>query len=498
MRLLRVRPRELRLLGLLLCGGSVLWAADPRPGWRSEDPWEAGSALASAAGPLSADVEKALQEALLNGTEAQRLSAAVALLRAGEGAGADRRETLWCRALADTQAAVRWQAAVALGRLSALENTTREALRTHLSDTAADVRWAAWWALHTHGAAVTPRPETAAVLQQGLQQTLPALQTEKKVPGVSAVLWENGAVAATVVSGVKRQGEREPVTADTVFEACSMSKPVLAHLALKLVEAGRLELDTPLLLEGETVWIAPQREWLSEITVRHLLAHTSGLPNWRPGGEERPGALAVSHGPGTAFRYSGEGIYFLQRVVERVTGRSLADYAEETLFRPLGMTRTRWVWCDQWAGESASGHDEEGQPLPVERYRQANAAYSLYTTATDYARVMALALGGEGPPALRLAGPLQEEMRRAQVEAVGREVGPRRGARLGLSVYRCLGWMREETVAGPLFWHGGANRTGFRCVAQYDPASGRGVVILTNGLRGDEVWADVLQQLGDW
>ena len=100
-----------------------------------------------------------------------------------------------------------------------------------------------------------------------------------------------------------------------VMRAASLVKPVVAHLALELVD----DLDER--VQGE-------------ITVRHILTHTTGLPNWRPDG--RP--LQALRPPGQRWGYSGEGFVMLQQHLERRTGEPITTLADRLVFRVLGMT----------------------------------------------------------------------------------------------------------------------------------------------------------------
>ena len=126
------------------------------------------------------------------------------------------------------------------------------------------------------------------------------------------------------------------------------------------------------------------------ITARMVLSHGTGLPNW--GGE----TLAVGFEPGTAYGYSGEGFLYLQKVVERVTGRSLDELARQEVFEPLGMTRSGYVWHDRFAGHAAYARDWLWNVATVNHYTdgEANAAASLLTTAPDYARFVAAVMTG--------------------------------------------------------------------------------------------------------
>jgi CubicO group peptidase (beta-lactamase class C family) len=102
------------------------------------------------------------------------------------------------------------------------------------------------------------------------------------------------------------------------FHAASLVKPVVGHLALTVVP----DLDEPL--------------W-SGISTRHILSHTTGLPNWRPPGAD----LTPIRPPGQQWGYSGEGFLLLQHAIERLTGQSIAQLARELVFVPLGMSNSR-------------------------------------------------------------------------------------------------------------------------------------------------------------
>lgn len=495
--LAEIAPSSLwRWVGFLVLISQNLFAGAGLKLWQSADPHVAGEAILDLGQPLDNATRTELIAALTKGADHERKSAAVALLRAAPQG--DDVVVAWIQALSDPQTSVRWHAALALGRLAQPSPAALAALRHAADDNQETVRWAAAWSLRQQRAPLELHPKAASDLNVALASQLPPLLKKFSVPGVSVALWEGGRVVGQIASGVRVKGETVPIDADTVFEACSMTKPVLAHLALLLVQEGQLSLDEPLSLDGETVWIAPREEWLHQITVRRLLLHTTGLPNWRPGGEERPGALALAFEPGTRFSYSGEGYYFLQRVIERKLGRSLEEIAGEKIFRPLGLKRTSFVWRDAFSRNAAGGHGAEGQPLQREYYIRPNAGYSLYTTPSEYAQILALALGGEGPVEARLTAELQQEQRRPQILAAGREPEVRQGLRSGVSSWRCLGWVCDETLLDPVYYHSGANSTGFRCYSQYDPVSGRGLVIMTNSTQGAEVWMAILRAVGDW
>jgi CubicO group peptidase (beta-lactamase class C family) len=129
------------------------------------------------------------------------------------------------------------------------------------------------------------------------------------------------------------------ITEDTLFEIASSTKPFTACAVLKLAEAGKLSLDDPI---GKHLPGVPDDK--QAITIRHLLAHTSGMPRAAGGGGDDPAAAAKAYlsapaarKPGEAFEYWNGGYALLAALVERASGRSFMDYCRENLFRPAGL-----------------------------------------------------------------------------------------------------------------------------------------------------------------
>ena len=340
-------------------------------------------------------------------------------------------------------------------------------------------------------------------------QLLPERMAQLGVPGAQAVLLREGRPAWSVALG--RRGpaasgdDGAPVQADTVFEAASMSKPLFAYLVLLQVQAGRLALDQPVmaLMPGEV--FDPPQDWQRLITPRMLLAHTSGLPNWRPGDSgpsERDGPLELLFRPGLRYEYSGEGYFYLQRLLEHLSGLPLQALAEQQLFKPLGMPGSSFVLTPSVRARRARGHDEANQPLPPSEYRHANAAYTLFTTAGDYARFVAEMLrattaDGTGPAPLLRDPALRAELLAHQVAATTRQPIARPGTARGQSVFWGLGWGIDTSAQGDIAYHSGTNRTGFRCYSQFCPARGSGLVLMSNSLMGDRLWRQLVGVMGD-
>jgi CubicO group peptidase (beta-lactamase class C family) len=99
---------------------------------------------------------------------------------------------------------------------------------------------------------------------------------------------------------------------------------------------------------------------------------------------------------------------------------------------------------------------------------------------------------------LLLSRAAAQEMLRHQVAVGAREPIERPGAAQGQAVYWGLGWSINSTGLGDIAHHSGANSTGFRSFSQFSPSRGSGLVILTNGAQGDELWRRVVAAIGDF
>lgn len=99
----------------------------------------------------------------------------------------------------------------------------------------------------------------------------------RRVPGCAVAVIADGEVAWSAGYGLVGNGADEVVATDTIFQACSISKPIAALMALRLVQAGRLNLDEDVNAYLRDWRIASNDDWQPRVTLRHLLSHTGGL-----------------------------------------------------------------------------------------------------------------------------------------------------------------------------------------------------------------------------
>ena len=334
--------------------------------------------------------------------------------------------------------------------------------------------------------------------------TLTALLDVTAVPGFAAGVLRDGKLAWERYQGVVEAGTRRSVSADTLFPAASLGKPVFAYAALRLAEQGRLDLDRP--LKSYVPDHAPADPRGDGITARHVLSHSSGLRNWRNTADQ---PLVPDFDPGTRFQYSGEGFYYLQRAVEKIAGCAIQAFMEEALFHPFDMPSSTYAWrpdtderlvyghsrgvvgrgsrdfsvrllayaAEQHRPMSAFTHDDivaamrVVQPAPpaLPNFIPTNVAGSLMTTVHDYANFLGRILSPRAGPA-ELSTAARNQMLAPQV-------------RLNHALAWGLGWGLETMSGREYLWHWGDNGNIKNFVLAHVP-SRSAVIVFTNSAQG--------------
>ncbi|HMM42922.1 MAG TPA: serine hydrolase, partial [Thermomicrobiales bacterium] len=314
-----------------------------------------------------------------------------------------------------------------------------------------------------------------------------ALMAAESVPGAAVAVVAGGEVVFERGYGLADLAAGRPVTPDTVFGIGSLGKSFTAVAIAQLVAEGRLAFNTSaveLLPELRLPEPFPTRE----ITVEHLLSHTSGLPvlpvlemslGWRTGDDPMEGyddlirylatmAERPAGHPGERFSYSNDSYALLGTIVERLSGMSYAEYLESRVFAPLGMTRSTLADPTSlgWEDVTSLYDYEVGQPA----YRPDWPASAIVapaglhrSTARDMARYLIAHLGGfPGVPE-----DLREELYRPRVW---------RDAESGYA----LGWGVFPTFRGELALAHSGGITGVSSHAILLPGRRAGVIALLN------------------
>ncbi|HEU0179811.1 MAG TPA: serine hydrolase [Blastocatellia bacterium] len=317
-----------------------------------------------------------------------------------------------------------------------------------------------------------------------LEQSIPQLMKEGDVPGLSIGLLRDGELVWRHGFGVKNTKTNDPVTDETVFEAASLSKPVFAYAVLKLVDAGKFDLDKPLNQYLPGNYDIGEDPRLGQITARRVLSHTTGFPNWRPQG----GALKIHFTPGDRFSYSGEGFVYLSKVIERVTGEKFNDFMKRMVFDPLGMSSSSYVWQESYETLKTFRHNSVGEVTGRNKPSQPNAAASLNTTAQDFGRFVSAILKGEGLKKETLKQMLTPQIK---VSESGTNNTARSPEKLSPTISWGLGWGLQTTGDGVSFWHWGDNGDCKAYIVAFERQK-LGVVIFANSVTGLSIAREIV------
>jgi CubicO group peptidase (beta-lactamase class C family) len=179
-----------------------------------------------------------------------------------------------------------------------------------------------------------------------LEARMSAAASAGEAPGISIAVAREGRAAVLCAGRTGHEANASPVDPQTVFLVASVTKPVVATAAMVLVERGQLALDQPV------VEILPEfgENGKGGVKIRHLLTHTSGLPDMLPENQQlreqhaplsefvrRVCGLPLDFSPGTRIQYQSMGSATLGAIIERLDGRPLPQFLKEEFFVPLGM-----------------------------------------------------------------------------------------------------------------------------------------------------------------
>ncbi len=337
--------------------------------------------------------------------------------------------------------------------------------------------------------AILVKGEPAPVL------TLADRMTALHVPGVSIAFFENGRIVWTRAYGRADVERGTQVTPDTLFQAGSISKPLAAMAALRLVQDGRLDLDQDVntRLKGWQVPAGPMTA-TEKVTLRRLLSHTAGLsvhgfvgynrtapratlPQVLSGQKPANSPAVVSiHVPGAQFDYSGGGYTAAQLLMEETTGQPFAAILKATVLDPAGLKASTYEQPlpEALQGRATLGYRASGKPvLGGWNVYPEQAAAGLWTTPSDIAR-FAIELQNEAAGTSHNV--LSPDMARTMLT-------PGKGAwGLGLNVM---------TDGAARFGHGGANE-GFRNdFVAFTGGTRQGVAIMTNSDSGSSLISEI-------
>ncbi len=321
-------------------------------------------------------------------------------------------------------------------------------------------------------------PVRTLIKEKMKKEGLPSLAVAVAQDG--KVIWEEAWGAANVEKQI-------PATPRTMYSLASTTKPITATAVMILVERGLVDLDKPANLylgEGKLTGYDPDAA-----TVRRLLTHTAGLPlHWnlifadeaykRPDMDEtiRRYGILVSP-PGEAFSYSNLGYGVLERIIERVSHKSFADFLGSEVFAPLGMTRSAVLLGPGSEADVAQRYTQRQEPFPFFDFDHRGAS-AVYASAHDLVRFGLFHLGSRLPDQKQIlsekAVALMQQERNAQAPA-------------GIAG---LGWSSYANSGVRFVSHsGGMLGVGARLTLL--PEKNTACAVLTNastGMQGTDLW----------
>lgn len=299
----------------------------------------------------------------------------------------------------------------------------------------------------------------------------------QQVPGMTVSILCKGAIIYSNSFGVQN-ADGKPVNAGTLFEAASLTKTLFGVLALRLAEAGVLELDRPIMEQlADEPWSQDPR--FLRITPRQCLCHSSGLPNW----QARP--MDMKFDPGTGYSYSGEGYFLLQRLIEQLCTADLNTLLHRYFLGPLKMGGATALWTPETGEAFSAGFGADGAVVKIRDHRRTtgnapepNAAWSLYSNALEMAKFLRFMIRENGGLAPEMAAQMWSPQNQATAQ-----------------IPWGLGWGLCKKDPGVL-WHWGDN-DGFKSLSLWDRNTGDGLSVFTNSDRGAALWSALGRVLTD-
>ncbi|UCF40697.1 MAG: beta-lactamase family protein [Gemmatimonadota bacterium] len=321
-----------------------------------------------------------------------------------------------------------------------------------------------------------------------------------RVPGLSLAVINDFQLDYVEVHGVVSGSTREPVTAETRFQAASLSKSVSAVGVVRLAQEGVISLNTDV-NDYLTSWQIPDNEFQSteKVTLRRLLSHTAGMTvhgfrgyrytesvptltqilNGEAPANSAP--IVVDFVPGSEWRYSGGGYVVMQQALTDVTATPFPELMRGRVLQPLGMENSTFEQPlpEALRDRASTGHYADGTEVPGQHHVYPEmAAAGLWTTPSDLARLLIelqLSLRGESNTVLTTEN----------TELL--LTGVLSGYALGFFV-----WANDDERS---FGHGGAN-DGFRCFMVAHRTGGYGVVAMANSDNGVTLIEAVVDLIG--
>ena len=317
------------------------------------------------------------------------------------------------------------------------------------------------------GPLITDTPITA--ISDDLDANVPALMSKYDIAGLSVAIIRDNKLAISKSFGYRDIESGQKIDSNSIYRAASLGKPVFSYLIVRLSQLGIIDLDKPLYsyFDKRIVASDPRSEI---ITARMVLSHTTGLPNLNVKQKD----VMFSFDPGQAFKYSGHGYIYLQKVVEKISGKTLNQLAEELVFQPLQMSDSSYRWRTDYEKNIATGYRKNGKRYPISKSPSVGySAWSLFTTPKDYSLFVSHIIDTSKYPNSVASLLLESNVTVADRVQWG------------------LGWGLQDTTPFQSFWHWGSN-PGFKHFIVGYAQEKIAVIVMSNSDKAFKITGDVM------
>lgn len=352
------------------------------------------------------------------------------------------------------------------------------------------------------------RIDGTSVPADSLDSRIKLLMNRASVSGVAISVFNENKPVFVKTYGLADVQKNVSLSQNSVMYAASFSKTIFAYISMQLIQEKVIELDRPLVeyltkplpdyqIKGwrRGYHDLKQDDRYKKITARMCLTHTTGFPNWRWFEEDK--ILRFKFEPGTRYSYSGEGLYLLQFVIEQITGKDYETIARERVFLPFEMTNTSYVWQSRFDANVCYGHNSNGEPYELMKWKEASSGGSMSSTISDFTKFYTALIGGKGLSKKSFNELIRTQVRirsKSQFGPLAKIDGPDNdsitlGYGLGVGVFK--------TPFGRAFFKEGHD-DGWGHYSICFPDKKIAVIIMTNNDNGESIFTELLEySIGD-
>ena len=350
---------------------------------------------------------------------------------------------------------------------------------------------------------IIKRLDNTTISFAGLDRKIDSLMKVANVQGLAVAVFNRNEPVYKKTFGYNRVDTKQLLKSSSNIYGASLSKAVFAVLVMKLVEEGVLNLDKPLqeYLSKPIYEYKQTKKWhdnysdlredslYKKITARMCLSHTAGFLNWR--WDEQDHKLRVKRTPGTQYGYSGEGMVYLQVVLEHMLGKPLEILMQEKIFIPSGMKNSSYTWQTTFETDYSFGHQATGALYEKDKDNDARAASTLETTLDDYTAFTRAVLQHRILTKASTYKMFTPQIRLRSIQQFGPMRLRESTANDGIQLSYGLGWVLLQSPYGVGAFKEG-HGDGFQHYSIIFPGAGTGIILMSNSDNAEGIFKELL------